>query len=231
MRCRPRLTCLEWPGLLELVPELLVDPAWGGVFAGQLLEAFPAPRRLGEPGEDRSDVARRGGGGDLLPLEPRGDGVQIGEVRGDRRRRGSERFERLDVGNLDGLAQAIEQRAGRGARRMNRRDALPPRNRRERDHAREVRGRRHEALERFDRHARDRADHDPVGGKAELGEHGLRDLRAYAQDHDSRAVNDRLVVRRDLDAPKALGEAGGDPGVAGREQHLLARHRRSRTTP
>ena len=83
----------------------------------------------------------------------------------------------------------------------------------------------------FDRHACHRADDDPVGGKAELGEHAMRNLWTEAHDHDPRTVDDRLVAGRDIDGGKAPGEAGRDLGVARRQQHLMAHHRRSRTTP
>jgi hypothetical protein len=45
-------------------------------------------------------------------------------------------------------------------------------------------------------------------------------MGTYAHDHDRRTVDDRLVVRRDIDGGKALGEGGGDPGVARRDQDL-----------
>jgi hypothetical protein len=69
-------------------------------------------------------------------------------------------------------------------------------------------------LERLHRHARHRADDNPVGGEAELGEHGLCDCWTYAHDHDPRVVDDGLVVRRVVDGGKALGEARRDLGVA-----------------
>jgi hypothetical protein len=77
-----------------------------------------------------------------------------------------------------------------------------------------VRHRSHQPLERLHRHARHRADDNPVGGEAELGEHGLCDCWTYAHDHDPRVVDDGLVVRRVVDGGKALGEAGRDLGVA-----------------
>jgi hypothetical protein len=77
-----------------------------------------------------------------------------------------------------------------------------------------VRHRSHQPLERLHRHARHRADGNPVGGEAELGEHGLCDCWTYAHDHDPRVVDDGLVVRRVVDGGKALGEARRDLGVA-----------------
>lgn len=71
------------------------------------------------------------------------------------------------------------------------------------------------SISRRHRHARHRADDDPVGGEAELGEHGLRDRWTHAHEHNPRTVSDRLVVRRDVDGGKAVGEAGRDFGVAG----------------
>jgi hypothetical protein len=47
----------------------------------------------------------------------------------------------------------------------------------------------------------------------------LCDLWTYAHDHDLRTINDRLVVRRDIDGGKALREAGRNLGVARRQQH------------
>jgi hypothetical protein len=77
-----------------------------------------------------------------------------------------------------------------------------------------VRHRSHQPLERLHRHARHRADDNPAGGEAELGEHGLCDCWTYAHDHDPRVVDDGLVVRRVVDGGKALGEARRDLGVA-----------------
>ena len=218
MRSRPRRDLFEGAAVLELAAELLVDPARGGVFARELLEVSrrcALPRRARRRSRRHSSSRRTAGTSDSSHA---GDRVQIGEVRGDRRRRGRERLEGSTSVELDRRAQPIEQRLGRGVGRMDGVMPVAPRHRGQRDHARDLRGRRHQPLQHVIGTPAIALITTRSAGKPARRARS-RDLRTDAHEHDRRAVDDRLVVRRDLDRVEALGEAAGEPGVARREQH------------
>jgi hypothetical protein len=155
--------------------------------------------------------------GDTPVGEPPADRVEIGQVSGDRGGRRRQRVERILVVDGDDPAERVEDRAGELVPGMDRCEARPPGDGRQRDRAHDDLCRRHQGAESVDRDAGHDADDRLLSAEGQARERDRRVLRSHAQKHDVCPLDNGLVAVDDLDGWVASGEPARPPGASRRE--------------